>query len=375
MKIAHIFADNLAEANSSIWRGKIIQEALRRAGHNATLVHVDVWMKDIRRSELHDADLIVVERVMVEESVDRAKYWQARGKAVVVDIDDAYHLLQPYAESGNQAAKFWREGEVDISYSTGIKFTKKLEVAPLEQFRRAMGYCAGLTMPSRVLAEDWRLYAPCWYVPNYIDQERYLPFVREKPNRPDEIVIGWGGSMSHKISFEKSGVALALPRVLRQRPQAKVLICGDERIVNIIKCPPSQVYFQHYVTWREWPRCVARMDIGLAPLHGRYDHSRSAIKSIEYSTIGIPFIATGCPTYQDFMDAGCGWYVNDGPDTQIEIERRADEWESKLLDMIDHYADYKAQMDAKFEYAQEWWVDNRAADVAKTYGAIIGSAK
>ena len=371
MKIAHIFSDSISEYNSSHWRGKIILDALRRAGHTIAYAHVDTWMKDTRRSDLFDADLIVVERVLVEESVQRAQFWRERGKAVVIDIDDAYHLLQPYEESGNQASKFWRDGIVDISYADGTKVQKTLDVKPLEQFRQGLRFCAGLTMPSRVLADDWRLYAKCWFVPNYIDHERYLPFVPKLPHRKDEIVIGWGGSMSHKISFEKSGVAKALQNVLRQRPQAKLMVCGDSRIIDIVQCPPKQAMHQPYVTWQEWPRVLSRFDIGLAPLHGRYDASRSSIKSVEYSTLGIPFIATGCPTYADFQQNNVGWYI---PDAGTQAEREA-LWEVRLLDMIDHYPAYLLKARSDMKYSQEWWVDNRVTDIGNTYIEIVESIK
>jgi len=376
MKIAHIFADSQTENNSSMFRGVYLLNALQRAGHTIAYSHIDAWMKDQKRSDLADADIIVIERVLVEEAVDRVKFWKERGKAVVIDIDDAYQLLQPYEESGNQAAKFWQKGEVEISYPGGIKVTKKLEVSPLEQFRKGLQYCAGLTMPSHILAEDWSPYAKCWYVPNYLNQDNYLPHRQDKlPHRKDEIVIGWGGSMSHKLSFEKSGVATALRNVLQKRPQAKFMLCGDQRILDIVKLPPQQVIYQHYVTWNEWPRCLARFDIGIAPLHARYDSSRSAIKCEEFCTMGIPFIATGCATYIDFQRAGVGNYVEDGPDTPQAIQGRADEWERTLLGIVDNYAQARSHSLDDLSYAHNWWADNNIGNIAATYESIIASSK
>ena len=177
--------------------------------------------------------------------------------------------------------------------------------------------------------------------------------------------------MSHKISFEKSGVAKALQNVLRQRPQAKLMVCGDSRIIDIVQCPPKQAMHQPYVTWQEWPRVLSRFDIGLAPLHGRYDASRSSIKSVEYSTLGIPFIATGCPTYADFQQNNVGWYI---PDAGTQAEREA-LWEVRLLDMIDHYPAYLLKARSDMKYSQEWWVDNRVTDIGNTYIEIVESIK
>ena len=190
--------------------------ALRKAGHNVYMPHVDQWFRQTDEMKFHcsHADIIIIQRVLVAESLDHARFWRSHGKAVVSSFDDNYARLRP--EDGNQASVFWYDGEVEVAYpGTDIKFKKKLEVHPLQQFYEGGAICSGYTMPSRVLAEEYRWVAPCWYIPNYIDTPRYLAAKRNKlPNRDNEIVIGWGGSMSHINSFKRSGVAEALRRVL-----------------------------------------------------------------------------------------------------------------------------------------------------------------
>ena len=83
--------------------------------------------------------------------------------------------------------------------------------------------------------------------------------------------------------------------------------------------------------------------------------------------MGIPIVATGCPTYAEWQAAEVGWYVDDVG----TMESRADQWYARLLDMVKHYDSYKTAMSEKFTYAQEWWVDNRASDIAATYQLII----
>jgi hypothetical protein len=374
MQICHIFADGFSELNSTQFRGIIFIDALNRAGHSASLIGVENWMKDTCREKLASADLIVVERILVEEAVERASFWKSRGKAIVIDIDDSYSLLQPFEESGNQAAKFWKLGMVDVNYGNGITYSKKLAVSPLDQFRQGLKYCTGLTSPSRILNEDWKMYAPTWVLPNYLDSRRYLPHKNIKiKSRADELIIGWGGSMSHKLSFERSGVAIALRRVLKRHKNVKFMLCGDKRILDIVKLPPEQVVFRNYVTYQEWPKSAKSFDIGLAPLQGRYDSSRSEIKAEEYSTLAIPFVATGCPTYERFEQKNIGLYVQDSLEYDAAtVEKRAVEWEQKLEDIITHYADYKQKaLDDSVNLAPYWWVDNRVQDIVKTYESII----
>jgi glycosyltransferase involved in cell wall biosynthesis len=368
MNIVHFFSDNFSEYNSSQHRGRVLHNAFLKAGHASSLVHIEAWMKDANRSELAQADIIIIERVLVEESLERAAYWNRLGKPVVVDIDDSYHRLQSFKESGNQAARFWKEGLVDVNMG-GYKFEKRLSVTPLEQFRQGLKHCAGLTMPSRFLAEEWAPYAPTYFVPNYFDPSMYLQHKQKLPHHPKEIVIGWGGSMSHKISFERSGVAEGLRKLFRQNPHVKFLLAGDDRILNILKLPKDRVVYQPYVTWAEWPRVLSRMDVVVAPLHGEYDASRSAIKAWESASMGIPFVATGSRTYEDWQKNNVGWFVNDGPENQID--KRAQQWFERLSDICDNYPRYKSEIDAALPYAQTWWIDNRVNDVIETYQLII----
>ena len=378
MVITHLFADGLSELNSSWWRGKISIEALRRAGHTVYSPHIDQWFKDT--PELHrivnGSDLIVIQRVMVEESLERIRFWKARGRAICTDMDDSYGLLSDEKESGNQASKFWHDGKVEIGYGGGIKYEKVLSKHPLDQFATGCSMINGLTMPSKILMEDWQWAAPCYYIPNFIDSPRYLPSRQKSlPHNPANMVIGWGGSLSHINSFKKSGVAEALSRVFRQRKNVLFMLCGDKRIIDLLPIPRDRIIYRPYVMAQDWPKVLCDFDIGLAPLFGRYDHSRSAIKSEEYSIMGIPFVATGCPTYHEWQDRGVGLYVNDGAETGPDRKRREDEWEAHLLSLLDNYAEHKDNIDSQFEIAMEYDIDRNVPYIVKTYDEIIHNGR
>ena len=370
MNIVNVFADGQTEYNSSYWRGQIPGRSLRKAGYNVFSCHVDGWFHQTEAIKVacSKADLIIIQRVLVAESVDHVRQWRTHGKAIVTDFDDSYARLKP--EDGNQASVFWYDGLVEIAHPMGIKYKKRLEVHPLQQFYEGGAICTGYTMPSRVLVEDYKWVAPCWYVPNWMDTPRYLSAKRKQlPNRNSEIVIGWGGSMSHINSFKRSGVAEALRRVLLKRKNVKVMICGDERIVPLLPLPKERIIFQPYVMWDTWPRVLSSTDIGIAPLQGRYDHSRSALKPLEFSLMGIPFVATGCPAYTDWMERDIGLYVQDG-----EIEdapKRAEEWEKCLIDIIDRYDYHKQKIDSQFEYPLSWDIDTNIPNLIQIYEEII----
>ena len=121
--------------------------------------------------------------------------------------------------------------------------------------------------------------------------------------------------------------------------------------------------------WSDWPKVMAKMDIVVAPLFNRYDHSRSGIKLMESAMMGLPVVATGCPTYQDWMDRGIGLYVNDGP--KEEMKDRSELWEQKLLDVIDHYSEYRDEMASHIDYAMSWDVDANIKYIEDVYKEVI----
>jgi hypothetical protein len=373
MNLVHFYSDSISELNSSYHRGCIFIDAMNKIGHKGVLLHIEEWMADHRKETIAQADIIVVERLLVEQAVERSATWHNLGKPIVIDIDDSYSLLEREEVSLNQAARFWNRGLVDIHYGP-LKFEKKLAVSPLEQFREGLKHVSGLTTPSRILCEDWRMYCKTWLIPNYIDANRYLPFKKNYTGVPKELTVGWGGSMSHAISFSRSGVSLALRRIFQKYKHVKFLLAGDKRILDIVKLPPDRVIFQPYVPYWEWPAILSRTQIGLAPLQGRYDSSRSTIKANEYSILGIPFVATGCPTYELHEKAGIGLYVQDSEAyDQSTIDARSRIWEDRLVDLIENYDLHKKKMDSQFELAMEWSIERRIPDVIRTYESIIAN--
>lgn len=373
MQICHFVSDSLQEMNSSWWRGGIPASAINRlTKHRMSLLSIGNWMKSSAQDIVSRSDLVIVERILVEEAVEHSKFWNDRNKAVVIDIDDSYSLLQPEAESGNQASRFWNRGIVEVQYAGGFKHDKQLEVSPLEQFRRGLVNCRGITMPSRILAGDWQAYGRTWVVPNYIDAERYIPHRKTDCSTSKEIVIGWGGSMSHKLSFERSGVAEALRRVIRKYKHVKFLLCGDQRIADIVKLPPDKLIYRPYVMYNEWPLLLKQFDIFIAPLQGKYDWSRSTIKIMEGSVMGIPTIATGCPTYEEHQKAGIGLYIQDSEDFSLgAVEARSRQWESALSDVIENYETHKKKAVGELDLALEWSMDRRVGNVIDTYQEIV----
>ncbi len=62
-----------------------------KAGHETHFINVKQWMHrtDYAKSILRKSDVIVLQRVLIEETHDYIEYWRKMHKAIIVDYDDA----------------------------------------------------------------------------------------------------------------------------------------------------------------------------------------------------------------------------------------------------------------------------------------------
>jgi glycosyltransferase involved in cell wall biosynthesis len=324
MKIVYVYADAPSEWNCSEWRCAIPARAINRTSrHQAELISISEFGSHTPAAvaACRTADVIVVQRNLVGAVLSAIQHWKARGKTVLADFDDAYNFMPP----SNPAHLYWMQGVVS-SPDPNLP-AARIDPPPLTQFKWGLRLVHAATVPSKRLASDWQAYAEMRLLPNYIELSAYQNITRE-PHQ--DIIIGWGGSLSHLQSFNDSQVIQALKRVCRARPQVKVMICGsDRRIFNALPLPAEQKLWHPWVPYKEWPRLLSRFDIGIAPLHGPYDERRSWIKVLEYMVMKIPWMASDGPAYHDLRSYG--WLVNN----------TASAWERLLLDMIDHLDDYQ----------------------------------
>lgn len=355
MIVTYVYADRPFEWNSSNWRCVLPARAINRTGtHSANMVSIIDFEKNTPEANFFctKSDVIVVERNYFGDAIKMILYWKARGKVIIGNFDDAYQLMHP----SNKSYPFWYDGVVNLKSSDGKEFESIMKPPPLVQFKWALRIMHGITMPSRILANDWAHLADTYYVPNYCDVPFYL-----KAGAPEHegIIIGWGGSLSHLQSFTDSGLPSALRRVCKARDNVRVQICGDRRVFDKVDLPEDKKIFQDYVPYDKWANVVANFDIGLAPLHGVYDNRRSWIKPLEYMLLNIPWVASDFDAYEELKPYG-----------KI-IKNTSDEWETAILDIIDHYDDYKKKvMGEPHEFALAQDANKNVNQILSVYAEI-----
>jgi len=177
--------------------------------------------------------------------------------------------------------------------------------------------------------------------------------------------------MSHVQSFTESGINEALARVIGKRKNVFVQICGDKRVWDNMPVPDNRKIHSQYVKSHLWPKTLAQFDITVAPLARPYDFRRSDIKLTEACLMGIPIVYTRGPVYDDYEKAGVGISVSSDAFDHTLIEKRIDEWEVALLDMVDNLPEWKRKAQAHLDFVLDFRdVNRRVWDIIGLYERI-----
>lgn len=281
------YADPPGLYNSSFYRVITPAKYLSKSGHSIKLAPV----QRIQQSHLSGA-------VLWEREISEAKVEQMRGLGVrrlVVTFDDAYHVIPTMM---GEAYHYWK----------GVG-------NHLQSFRRALRLVDKVVVPSRVMAREYGAD----YLPNYHDPEVWEKVSRTR--RAGEIVIGWGGSTGHALTWRNRVFIDALAEVQRKNLEVVLHTYGDAALYEL---HGSGVRYRNF-DWTEfglWPSAIANFDIGIAPLSGKYDECRSNLKLIEYGLARVPFVAT---LGGDYPGAPGG----------ILVENTTKQWARALAALID----------------------------------------
>jgi len=353
MKILFCHADTRETWNSSNWRCVIPARAINRlgSGYVARLMDMDdlaQWSEKAQEMTAW-AEVIVLERNLFGPILLRMAALRQAGKTIIVDFDDSFPDLFP----AHRSYPFWAGGIVDAEH--------RLERPPLEQFEEALALAHAATMPSPLLAREWRRLTRTFVVPNYIETQTYLGH-GYRPHRG--WIIGWGGGGTHRQSLMGSGVLPALLRVAKRHPGVVVMFAGSHsEVLENLDLPAHQKRFMDWTKYEEWPRTLALFDIGLAPLHGVLDDHRSQIKGLEFGLRRIPWVGSNRPPYANFKNL-----------TRL-VENHPDDWESAIEETLKEVMagdghEALPRVEAAYEYAMNQTSDQGAAQIIATYQKI-----
>ncbi len=354
MKITFVYPENEIFWDSNSRRCVGPARAINRTGrHSAALLSQSEFLEPTVESLkiLEQSDILVIHRGLWGRTHAKIHHWQAHGKTVIGDFEDAYQLLssgalkQIYCEENNLEPAQLRED--------------KKQPPLLTQFKWGLQLVNGATVPSMRLADEWQAYNRVEVVPDYIDLERYQDKV---PQDHSGVIMGWCGRIAQMDSLEKSGLQAALQQVCLQRPQVKVMICVDlPDEVGDLGIPPEQLILKQRSVISNWPEPLTLMDIGLIPSGGIYDQRGGAGTVLEYLVMKIPWIASiGHVLHEQRL---YGWQVENLPEA----------WQHILLEMVDHIDDYRMEASlTPFLYGLAQSLDENIFKTIETYAKIAG---
>jgi hypothetical protein len=116
----------------------------------------------------------------------------------------------------------------------------------------------------------------------------------------------------------------ALGKLCREFPRLQVhLQPAYPEVISAFGKTGVRFVTGNWQTFETWPKTVGTFDIGVAPLSGEYDRRRSLLKTLEFATAGIPWVATDEAPYKE-SEGG------------LRIPNKSSAWYGALRDVIIH---------------------------------------
>lgn len=269
-------------------------------------------------------DVVVLSRPMSLNMLNVTKLLQARGVAVVVEIDDNARLIHPTHSA-------WKK--FHPKYSPDYNWKILEEVAKIADW---------VTVTTPALAEEYGKHGRVSVLPNYVP-EQYLSIRPEK-----DFVVGWGGAVSvHPQDLQVMGGALREITTEFNIPFRHIGTGDASKAVNV-----DEQYYDTlpWLSILEYPKEVAKFGIGLVPLHdNEFNRAKSWLKGIEYAALGVPFVASPTDPYKALHEKGAGLLV-----------ARPRQWESQLRKLLSSRELWLETREAGIEAAKELTYEKNA---------------
>jgi len=205
--------------------------------------------------------------------------------------------------------------------------------------------------------------------PNYLNDELWelIEPVPYKPNS-DQISIGYMGGHSHKPDILMVSAVL-LKLLEKYSYRIKFKFWGIEPppelapFAQVDWCPPKSLEYHAFATYFQ----TQTADIMIAPLMDTaFNACKSAIKYLEYSSIGVPGVYSRLAPYSSVIEDGVDGLLASSPI----------EWEASLSRLIDdHDLRRRIALNAQRKIKENWLLSQNAFKFKQLYEAASISHK
>jgi glycosyltransferase involved in cell wall biosynthesis len=227
-----------------------------------------------------DCDILVMQRVMIDDVADKLPAAIASGQIILNDVDDWYWGL-----STNNSAFVGTHPKTNRAENTS-------------HYRSVLARSSGLIVSTPYLADRLSQFVRCpiEVIGNYVDLDRFTPRTPINTTMP---IVGWVGSTAHR-----SGDVEILRGVLGpMQVNGEIALHhsgwhpGGQNYADMIGVDPNDVTAIPLVPPEQYPS-VFQFDVGIAPLANvPFNRAKSWIKATEYAAAGIPFVASNLDAY------------------------------------------------------------------------------
>jgi glycosyltransferase involved in cell wall biosynthesis len=276
------------KGGAGYWR--MILPAKHLEGTSEGTLRVDISASEVKFDYLLEYDTVYVQRVHDWESFYVLEKLKKAGKRIVYDIDDDIFSLKP----DNPAFHV---------------IGRDHQMAAAACMRMADCVTTTTDVLARRLAQVMDNGVTPVVIPNALDpDDRWLP--TDQTGSPDGYKrIFWQGSATHG---EDWGVCIgAIDEIMKKHDDVRLVILGflppliQDRVgwpqykdrIEFVGFSTAESYFEmiHHV----------RAEVGIAPLRPTtFNESKSPIKFLEYSVIGMPTVASKGHPYCDVIEDG-----------------------------------------------------------------------
>jgi glycosyltransferase involved in cell wall biosynthesis len=244
----------------------------------------DAGLRDVRpRGQLY-----IFQRPMTAIMPTAIDLLRRRGAKVIVELDDDFHTAHPQ----NQA---FRENH-----------PRRSPLANWRWLAECVRRCDLVTVSTPQLAQRYGSHGRVALLRNYADD-----WWLELPSRANGHTLGWAGTtVNHPLDLPatRGGVAMALA----DHPDWSFLCVGGGEHIDEIR-QQLQITNGTSVQSTPWkpldlhPLAVGSISLGIAPLDlTLFNQAKTALKGLEYSALGIPFVASDTGEYRWLHAQGIG---------------------------------------------------------------------
>lgn len=287
----------------------------------------DNELVEIYVDEDKQADVYVFQRTTGKHLSQLVKLMRERGFTVVIDMDDDLSCIHPKNAAFNMLHPKRSPMGNWLYAADACRVASLVTVSTPNLLARYAGHGRGYVLQN--------------YVP-----ERYLSI--KGPER-DQRLWGWAGALH---SHPDDVPLLRGPAESLNGHEFQLVgnPLGMGKVLGLRMDPPGP----GIVELTDWPQAIVdTMDVGAAPLaDSRFNRSKSWLKPLEYSALGIPWVASSSPEYSRLqMELGAGLLARSD---------RPRDWVAPLKRLLTDDALYEEQSQALREAAARFTIERNA---------------